>query len=155
MRAVGMLDNFPVERGRDTKVWTAKPRMRLLSAAESLLKRVRKDRDYINYDYQYAFSTDREVKHSLAFSLVLPGGAGATVYVCRGQIIMEVARQGNGEVHIAETLDLRRTGPIQTAEKGLLKVYKRFNPIRWEQKLPTLIDFLLKCSCERVRIRHH
>jgi hypothetical protein len=38
---------------------------------------------------------------------------------------------------------------------GLLKIYRRRNPINWEHKLPPLIDFLQCHSCESVRVRHH
>ncbi len=78
------------------------------------------------------------------------------VWLFPGQIMMEIVKQGtDGKYYAAETLDLRRSGPIQTADKGLLKVYRRFNPINWEQKLPPLIDFLGTYGCENVRIRHH
>jgi hypothetical protein len=69
---------------------------------------------------------------------------------------MEFREQGpDGKFHVVETVDLRRSGPIPTENMGLLKVYKRTNPINWEQKLPPLIDFLRAHSCEVVRVRHH
>lgn len=157
IQALGMWDNFSVARGQNTEAWTTKPRIRLLSAAKNLLERVRQDRDYINYDYQCGFSAEGKTRHSgRGFGVGLPGGIGAMVSLYPGQIFMDIGKQGaDGKYYSGETLDLRRSGPIQTADKGLLKVYKRFNPINWEQKLPFLIDFLTSCSCENVRIRHH
>ena len=157
IKAVGMWDNFSVSRGQDTEAWTTKSRPRLLSAAEKLLERIGKDRDYINYDYQCGFSTEGKTRHSgRGFGVGLPGGVTAMIRLYPGQIMMNVLREGeSGKFHVAETLDLRRSGPIQTADKGLLRVYKRFNPINWEQKLPPLIDFLAKSSCENARVRHH
>jgi len=64
-------------------------------------------------------------------------------------------RGPDGKFHVVETVDLRRSGPIQTEGKGLMKVYRRGNPIHWEQKLPPLIDFLNSRTSETVRIRHH
>jgi hypothetical protein len=157
IQAVGMWDNFSVARGQDTEAWTAKSRMGLLNAAESLLKRVRADRDFINYDYQCGFSAEGPRRYSgRGFGVMLPGKVGATVWLNPGQITMDIQRQGeDGKFLVVESRDLRRSGPIQTADKGTLKVYRRFNPINWEQKLPPLIDFLANCSCENVRIRHH
>jgi ankyrin repeat protein len=89
-------------------------------------------------------------------AVMLPGKVGATVWLNPGQITMDIQRQGeDGKFLVVESRDLRRSGPIQTADKGTLKVYRRFNAINWEQKLPPLIDFLANCSCENVRIRHH
>jgi|SRR6266850_4078093 len=157
IQALGMWDNFSVARGQNTEAWTTTSRIRLLSAARKLLERVSQDRDYVNYDYQCGFSAEVKTRHSgRGFGVGLPGGVSATVWLSPGQIMMDIHKQGtDGKYYAAETLDLRRSGPIQTADKGLLKVYKRFNPVNWEQKLPSLIDFLGNCSCENIRIRHH
>ena len=157
IQALGMWDNFSVAQGQDTEAWTTKSRTRLLNAAERLLERVIKDRDYINYDYQCGFSVEGRTRHSgRGFGVMLPATVGATVWLHPGQIMMDIQGQGeDGKYHVVESIDLRRSGPIQTADKGLLKVYKRYNPINWEQKLPALIGFLAKCSCENVQVRHH
>jgi len=157
IQALGMWDNFSVAQGQNTEAWITKSRMRLLVVAESLLERVKKDREYINYDYQCGFSAEGKTRHSgKGFGVALPGGVGAMVWLFPGQIMMEFCKLGaDGKYYVDKTLDLRRNGPIETADKGILKVYRRSNPINWEQKLRGLIDFLANCSCENVRIRHH
>jgi len=154
--ALGMFDNFSVSRGQDTNAWTEKPRLRLLTASEKLLERVQVDRDYIGYDYQVGFSAEGKTRHSgRGFGVSLPGRDGF-IWLHPGQIYMDFSERGSdGKFHVVETIDLRRSEPIETASQGLLKVYKRSNPIHWEQKLPPLIEFLSSHSCEFVRVRHH
>jgi hypothetical protein len=73
-----------------------------------------------------------------------------------GQIYMEFRERGqDGKFHMVEAIDLRRSEPMRTESHGLLKVYKRSNPINWEQKLPLLIAFLGGHSNDIVRVRHH
>lgn len=156
IQALGMWDNFSVAHGQNTAAWTSKSRLRLMNAAKKLLERVRIDRDYINFDYSCGFSSQGKRRHSgRGFGVRLPG-RDAFIWLHSGQIFMEFREQGSdGKFHVVETVDLRRSGPIQTENLGLLKVYRRANPIGWEQKLPPLIDFLGARSGEFVRVRHH
>lgn len=156
IQALGMWDNFTVAGGQNTEAWTRKSRARLLKASENLLERVQQDRDYINYDYQCGFTSEGRQRHSgRGFSVRLPG-RNAFIWLHPGQIFMEFHERGaDGKFHVVETIDLRKSGPIQTENKGLLKIYRRSNPINWEVKLPSLIDFLRSYSSEHVRVRHH
>lgn len=156
IQAVGLWDNFTVANGQNTAAWTTKPRIRLLEASKRLLERVQQDRDYIGYDYQVGFTAEGPRRHSgRGFSVRLVGRNG---FICfhPGQIYTEFRERGSdGKFHVVETVDLRKSGPIETESQGLLKVFKRSNPIKWEQKLPAFIEFLSSCSCESVRVRHH
>jgi hypothetical protein len=151
-----MWDNFTVAGGQQTEAWTTKSRIQLLKACDNLLERVKQDRDFINFDFQCGFTAEGKTMHSgRGFGVRLPG-EDAFIWLHPGQIYMERSKKGtDGKYHIVDTLDLRRRGPIQTEDRGLLKVYRRSNPINWEEKLPSLIEFLKGCSCESVRIRHH
>jgi len=156
IQALGMWDNFSVADGQNTNAWTEKPRARLMAACDALLKRVQVDRDYIGYDYQCGFAAEGRQRHSgRGFGVQLPGRT-ASIRLHPRQIYMVFYERGpDGKFHVVETVDLRRSGPIQTEGKGLMKVYRRGNPIHWEQKLPPLIDFLNSRTSETVRIRHH
>jgi hypothetical protein len=156
IQALGMFDDFSVAKGQDSKAWTTKSRVRILEAGKRLLERVRQDRDYVGYDYQCGFSAEGRHRHSgRGFGVRLPG-RDALIWLHPGQIYMEFHERGqDGKFHVVETVDLRTSGPMQTESQGLLKVYKRSNPINWEQKLPSLIDFLGGHSGEIVRVRYH
>lgn len=156
VRALGMWDNFTVGGGQNTEIWTTKSRVQILEASEKLLQRVRRDRDYINYDYQCGFPSQGSRRYSgRGFGVRLPGRDGF-IRLHPGQIVMEFRERGaDGKHHVVETVDLRKSGPIQTENMGLLKIYRRANPINWERKLPSLVGFLRSHSCELVRVRHH
>jgi len=156
IQAIGLWDQVSVAQGQNTAAWTSKSRLRLMKASEELLERVCQDKDYINFDYSCGFTSEGKRRHSgRGFGLRLPG-RDAFIWLYPGQIFMEFREQGlDGKFHVTETADLRRSGPIQTESMGLLKIYKRANPINWEQKLPPLIDFLGAHSSEIVRVRHH
>lgn len=154
--AVGIWDNFTVANGQNTAAWTAKSRIALLEASKRLLQRVQQDRDYIGYDYQVGFSAEGRRRHSgRGFGVRLVGRDGF-IWLHPGQIYMEFSERGpDGKFHVVHTEDLRKSGPIETESQGLLKVYRRSNPISWEQKLSPLIEFLDACSGDSVRVRHH
>jgi len=154
--ALGMWDNFSVSRGQNTRAWTEKTRTRLIIASEELLKRVQPDRDCIHFDYQVGFTAEGRQRHSgRGFGVRLPG-RDAFIRLHPGQIYMQFHERGpDGKFHVVETVELRRSEPIQTEDKGLMKIYRRRNPINWGEKLPPLIGFLASCSAEFVRIRHH
>jgi hypothetical protein len=156
IQAVGLWDNFTVANGQNTAAWTTKPRVRLLEASKRLLERVQQDREYVGYDYQCGFTAEGRRRYSgRGFGVRLPGRNGS-VSLHPGQIYMEFHERGpDGKFHVVETVDLRKSGPVETESQGLLKVYKRSNPINWEHKLPALIEFLGRCSSEFVRVRHH
>jgi len=156
IQALGMWDNFSVALGQNVEAWTSKPRERLLNACENLLARVQTDGEYIGYDYQCGFAAEGRTRHSgRGFGVRLPG-KDAFIWLHPGQIFMEFSEQRkDGNFHVVETIDLRRSGPIQTENLGQLKVYGRSNPITWELKLLPLIHFLRSHSCEYVRVRHH
>lgn len=156
IQALGMWDNSSVAHGQNTAAWTSKSRLHLIKASENLLKRVRQDRDCIGFDYSCGFTSEGRQRHSgRGFGVRLPG-RDVFISLHPGQIYMEFREQGpDGKFHVVETIDLRRSGPIQTESMGLLKIYRRANPLGWEQKLRRLIDFLDVESCELVRIRHH
>jgi hypothetical protein len=44
---------------------------------------------------------------------------------------------------------------VQDRKTCLLRVYKRSNPIQWEQKQPPPIDFLAPHRDDIVRVLHH
>lgn len=156
IQALGMWDNFSVAGGQNTQAWTEKSRERLIAASERLLERVRLDREYIHFDYQVGFAAEGRRRHSgRGFGVRLPGG-NVSIRLHPGQAYMQFHERGSdGKFHVVRTTDLRKSDPIQTEDKGLMKVYRRRNPLNWEEKLPLLIGFLLRCSAEFVRIRHH
>lgn len=156
IQAVGLSDNFTVANGQNTAAWATKSRIRLLEASKRLLERVQQDRNYIGYDYQVGFSAEGPRRHSgRGFGVRLIDRNGF-IWLHPGQIYMELGDRGHDrQFHITEVVDLRKSGPIPTQSLGLLKVYRRSNPINWEQKLPALIEFLNGCSSDLVRVRHH
>ena len=110
------------------------------------------DADY--YNYQCGFSTEGRRRYSgRGFGVMLHGNVGATVRLNPGQFRMDLQWKDEdgkfGKFGVVESVDLRRSEPIQTADKGQLRVYKRFNPINWEQNFPDLISLLEKCSSEK------
>ncbi len=63
-RAVGLCDNFSVAHGMDTKAWATKSRLELLRAAEHFEQAIKADRELLQYDYQYGFSSIPNQKNS-------------------------------------------------------------------------------------------
>jgi len=155
-KAVGLWDNFSVARGMDTKAWATKPRLELLRAAEHFEQAIKADRELLQYDYQYGFSSIPNQKNSAA------GGAGKvdgkdTMISAKhpGQLYLSLWGKGpDGKGRIVETRDLRKGPPVVT-ELGTSKVYRRKNKVDWEPKLSRLVEFLQRSKSELVHIRHH
>jgi len=147
-KAVGLWDNFSVARGMDTKAWATKPRLELLRAAEHFEQAIKADRELLQYDYQYGFSSIPNQKNSAA------GGAGKV----DGKDTM-ISAKHSGQLYLSlwgkgPDGNLRKGPPVLT-ELGTIKVYRRKNKVDWEPKLSRLVEFLQSSKSEHVHIRHH
>jgi hypothetical protein len=156
-KAVGLWDNFSVAHGMDTKAWTVKSRPGLLLAAEQLAQVIERDRELLQYDYQFGFSSNPQQKNSAAMGVGTVGGKGAAISAKHpGQLYMELWEKGpDGNGRIVETKDLRAGPPVVTDELGTIKVYRRKNKVDWIPKLSQLIQFLRENHSDSIRIRHH
>ena len=121
------------------------------AVAQAVEVKIKPLSDADSYGYQCGFSTEGRRRYSgPGFGVLLPGNVGATVWLHPGQIRIDIqSKDEDGKFGVVESVDLRGSEPIQTADKGQLRVYKRFSPINWEQKLPDLISLLEKCSSEK------
>jgi hypothetical protein len=155
--AVGLWDNFSVGEGMDTRAWTTKSRLELLLAAQRFQEAIEVDRDVLQYDYQYGFSSIPKQKNSAAMTAGKVGGRNAFISAKHpGQLYLELWEVGpDGKRQVLEVKDLRKGLPVVTDTLGTIKVYRRKNKIDWEPKLLQLIEFLQSTDSEIVRIRHH
>jgi hypothetical protein len=155
--ALGVFDNFTVAGGQDVSAWTAKPRLPLLRAAEQLLVTLERDRELLRHNYQYGFSTEPRRRLGGGMSLTVEGRYGSVSVGPPGQVYLRLGTNIPRRPAEDKIVDLRTSGPVKTDDRGILRVYrrKRAYPIRWEEKLPPLLEFLHSLQCASVRIRHH
>jgi hypothetical protein len=156
-KALGLWDNFSVARGMDTKAWTTKSRSELLRAAEQFQQAIEADRELLQYDYQYGFSSIPNQRNSAKRGAGSVDGRSAIISAKHpGQLYLQLWEQGpDGKGRIVETRDLRKGPPASTHELGTIKVYRRKNKVDWKPKLSQLVEFLQASQSESVHIRHH
>jgi hypothetical protein len=156
--ALGLWDNFSVAKGMDTSAWTIKPRMPLLRAAQELLAAWEADRELLQYDYQYSFSSNPKQRNTGGMGITFEGRTGIIDARRPGQIFIRLVIQANldqqFEGNQEALLDLRKCEPLETP-MGTLKLHRRRNNLDWEPKLTRVVEFLSSLSADTVRIRHH
>ncbi len=154
-RAVGLWDNFIVAHGMDTKAWTVKSRSELTRATEQLEQAIEADRELLQYDYQYGFSSLPKQKNSAAMGVNVGGKGGIISAKHPGQLYLELWGKGpDGKGRIVETRDMRKGPPVVTDELGTIRVFRRKNKVDWKPKLLQLLEFLRASHSDSIRIRH-
>src|SRR5260370_7762879 len=128
----------------DTKTWAAKSRSELLRAAEQFRQAIEADREWLQYDYQYGFSSIPKQKNSAAMGVGKIGGKGAIISAKHpGQLYLQLWETGpDGKGRIVETRDLRKGPPVVTDEMGTIKPSPRKHKVNVKPKLSQLIAFL-------------
>lgn len=156
-KAVGLWDNFSVAHGMNAEAWTTKSQLQLLRATERFQQTIEADRELLQYDYQYGFSSIPNQRNSAAMGAGNVGGRSATISAKHpGQLYLQLWDEGpDGKGRIVETRDLRKGPPVMTDDLGTIKVYRRKNKVDWKPKLSQLIEFLRANHSETVHIRHH
>ena len=128
-----------------------------LQRIDFLQRAIEVDRELLQYDYQYGFSSIPNQKNSAAMGVGKVDGRDALISAKHpGQLYLELREKGSDGIgRIVETRDLRRGPSVVTDELGTIKVFRRKNKVDWKPKLSQLLEFLRARHSENVRIRHH
>ena len=163
--AIGLMDNFTVAGGQNTKAWTKKPKDEIIWSSEALRDRVEQDAQLLRFDYKFSLAPTeprpeggaigglRFLEPLFPFQCDLTASISAMHPGQLNLTLMEVLENGTGRD--LGTIDFRKARPIAT-DRGLLRVHrvKRPEP-RWSELLPELIEVLSSWSSELVEVRHH
>lgn len=163
--AIGLMDNFTVAEGQNTKAWTTKPKDEILRSSEALRDRVERDAELLQFDYKFSLAPTKprpgggaigglrlleppfpwECDLRASISAMHPGQLNLT--------LMEVFENGTGRD--LGTIDFRKARPVAT-DRGLLHVHRVERALpRWSELLSELIEVLSSWSSELVEVRHH
>lgn len=151
----GIYDNFTVARGVPKGSTVIRPTRKLLNACRILLMAVERDASLLQYDYSYSFSK-QSGRNSGAQGGVLIRGAPAYISTRpHGYCYAELKRLADDNSYrVAEWIDLRVAGSIETDSLGTLKVHRRKAEIHWLERLPPLIEFLRNIKSTEVEVEH-
>jgi hypothetical protein len=136
--ALGIYQNFTVAGGLPAGTQVKRDQILLLKAAECLRIRIQSDEKLLRYDYTYSFATKNKTRHSGAQSGFLVRGLRGYISTRpHGFCYLKLSQRDiDGEVRIAEIIDMRVKGSIETDELGTLKIYRKKAEINWLEILP-------------------
>ncbi len=155
LNAFGVFDNFTVAGGI-SKGSRATRRGRVLhNAASALLAGINRDADLLCYDYSYGFAND-PVRHGGGQTISIRGRSGIISTRPKGFCTIELFDSNNeGGPRIAEFIDLRIVGSVETDTSGAVKVYRRKAEMHWLETLPPLLEFLHPRLARELVVEHH
>ena len=154
---LGVYDHFTVAAGIPKGAKVTRQRLQLLGAAQQLLAIIQRDEDLLQHDYKFSFSG----------RIGRPRAGAESGFRVRGFIgnldtrphgycflnLVEVSSNGMGR--IAEYLDMRIRGTLETDDMGTLKIHRQKAEMRWPEILPPLIEFVRTRTVKHLDIEHY
>jgi hypothetical protein len=139
--AFGVYENFTVAGGVPKGSQVTRKGIVLHNAARTLLAGIERDADLLRYDYSYGFEDER-ICHGGGQSIRVRGRSGILSTRPKGYCSIELFDAGAKRPRVAELIDLRIVGSIQTEGLGIVKVFRRKAEMHWLDTLPPLLEFL-------------
>jgi hypothetical protein len=129
--------------------------LHFLNASMCLLDAIQKNENLFCHDYSYKFSTENKI-HRLGKRFKVRGLSGDIDTQPHGFCYLKLWQHDmDGKLRIAEVIDMRIKGSIETDELGTLKIYRKKAQMRWLETLPPLIDFLRSRGRKELIIEHY
>jgi len=154
---LGVYDHFTVATGipKDAKV--TRQRLLVLAAAQRLLAMIQRDEDLLSHDYKFSFSgRSGRPRAGKECGIKVRGYIGDIDTSPHGYCYLNLVQvASNGMGRIAEYLDMRIRGTLETDELGTLKIHKQEAEMHWLELLPPLIEFVRTRTVKQLEIEHY
>jgi hypothetical protein len=153
LSAFGVYENFTVAGGMPKGSQVTRGGRVLYNATWGLLNGIERDADLLQYDYSYGFESEG-TRHGGGQTVRLRGREGILSTRPKGYCTIELFDEHSKTARIAEFIDLRIVGSIETELSGVVKVYRRKVDMRWLETLPPLLAFLKPRKAKELIIEH-
>jgi hypothetical protein len=154
---LGIYDHFTVAAGIPKGAKVMRRRLQLLDAAQQLLTWIQRDEDLLRYDYKYSFSGRAGRPSGGAESgFRVRGFFGKIDTRPHGYCHLDLIQiTSNGRGRLAEYLDMRIRGTLETDELGTLKIHRQKAEMHWLETLPPLVEFIRTRTVKQLEIEHY